>query len=867
MHPLLRRLGATTLVGCVAAVGLVGTAAPASAATGAPTLPGTVVVNEIESDGGTPGDWIELANTTSAPVDVSGLVLKDNDDTHAFTLPAGTTLPALGFLVVDESTDPAAGLSFGLGKADSVRLFDADGTTLLDSYSWTAAAATTYGRLPDRTGAFGVTPASSKGTANAAATTPTPTPTDPGTTPAPAPAPTPAPTPAPAPVTTTLRINEVESNGDDTDWVELTNVGSTAVDVSGWSFLDGDDSHAKYVLPAGSTVAPGGFFVIDQAQGVRPGFDFGLGGADSARVYDTSGALALTYSWTEHSLVSYGRCPDGTGEFATTTTSTKGGANDCSSPVRLNEIESSGGTPGDWVELTTVGATPVDVSGFVLSDSDDTHRYVLPTGSVIQPGGFLVLDELTTTTPAGFDFGLGGADSVRLFARDGVTLVDSYAWTQHAAVTWGRSPDGTGDVTGTLEATKGSANIAAGTVLTQPWPGGPDELPLDDEATFTGDLSGLDYEPSGTSADGTLWAVQNGDGLLYRIVSDGAGGWAPATDSGWTAGKALRYPDGTGRVDAEGVTVTGDSSDGGVYVSSERNNAASSVSRPSVLRYDVAAAGGATTLVATQEWDLAADFPGLGANAGLEGVTWVPDAWLTERGFVDESTGAAYDPAARPGHGDGLFFVGVEGTASVYAYALSTDGSAERVATIATSFDLVADVQFDADLDALWVVCDEACSGRTALFDVDASGAFAEQVVYEAPLNADRGLANEGFAVADAATCTDGVRQTFYADDADTDGFSLRAGTLPCDAPTAPTDPTTPVVPGTGAGAPGTGTGTGTGTGAVPAGTTPTRVVGTPARAGGLAYTGGADARLGAALAALLLLAGAGGVLVSRRRA
>ncbi len=83
-------------------------------------------------------------NTSASPIDVSGYVLKDNDDTHSFVVPAGTIIAGTGFLALD--VDP----SFGLGGADSARLFAADGVTLLDTYSWTAHATTTYGRCPRR---------------------------------------------------------------------------------------------------------------------------------------------------------------------------------------------------------------------------------------------------------------------------------------------------------------------------------------------------------------------------------------------------------------------------------------------------------------------------------------------------------------------------------------------------------------------------------------------------------------------------------------------------------------------------------------------------------------------------------------------
>jgi hypothetical protein len=718
-----------------------------------------VVINEVESSGDT-GDWVELRNTGAVAVDASGLRVLDSDDTHVFTLPADSVVAAGGYLVVTE-----AQLGFGLGSADSARLQTAGGAEI-DDYAWAAHAATTYGRCPDGVGAFDTTAAPTPAAANDC---------------------------TPPAASGSVVVNEVESNGDDTDWVEIVNVGSETVDLSGWLFRDNDATRTPWALPAGSSVAPGAFFVIDQASGSNPvGFDFGLGNADEVHLFLPDGVTQVaTHSWTVHSAVSYGRCPDGTGEFATTTVSTKGAPNNCALPVLINEVESQPESGEDWIELVNVGTTPVDASGLVIRDGEDDHAYTIPSGTTIDAGAYFVVDAL--------GFGLGGADAARLFDVDGTTLLDSYTWTSHAAHTYGRCPDPKGAFEATTGATKGAQNLCAGVVIDEVWPGGATVRTLDDEQTFAGDLSGLDYETSGTSTPGTLWAVQNGDGLLYKLVPDAQGGWAPAATGGWSDGKTLRYPGGTGTVDAEGVTVAGDDAAGGVYVSSERNNDASSVSRPAVLRYDVS--GSAAELVATAEWNLAADFPGLGANAGLEGITWVPDTFLVAGGFLDAITGGAYDPADYPGHGAGLFFVGVEGTASVYAYALMADGSFARIATLATTFALVADVQFDADRDGLWIACDEACDGRIAIAELDAdTGMFATTHVYQRPAGAAN-VANEGFALADDAVCADGSKPTFYADDADTDGFSLRSGTLPCSTSGGPGEPTptptpTPAPPG-----------------------------------------------------------------------
>ncbi len=151
----------------------------------------------------------------------------------------------------------------------------------------------------------------------------------------------------------TVVVNEVESNGDDTDWAELTNTGTADVDISGWTFRDSDPTNPAWTLPAGAVVPAGGFYVVDQAQGGQPGFAFGLGGADAVRLSDTTGALVAEYAWEEHASVTWGRCPDGTGEFADTTRSTKGTANNCLPPVQINEVESQGGTPATGSSCST----------------------------------------------------------------------------------------------------------------------------------------------------------------------------------------------------------------------------------------------------------------------------------------------------------------------------------------------------------------------------------------------------------------------------------------------------------------------------------------------------------------------------------
>ena len=450
--------------------------------------------------------------------------------------------------------------------------------------------------------------------------------------------------------------------------------------------------------------------------------------------------------------------------------------------VVINEVESDG--VADFVEVENTGAAPVDLGNYVVKDSDDGHVFTVPPGTTVPGGGYYV---------AGVEsvFGLGAADAARLFAPgDLVTPIDSYAWTAHAAATYGRCPDGSGAITATLSATPSAANDCPAAALT--WPGGAAVAVADAPNVFGSNLSGLTYQPSGSAARGVLWAVRNGPSTLYRLVYDGTK-WTPDTANGWASGKTLRYPDGTGVPDAEGVTLAGGDANG-VYVATERNDDGpnSNTSRPAVLRYDVSSP--ATTLNATRDFNLTGDLPGLGANTGLEAVTWVPDDLLVAKGFYDEAAGAPYSPARYPDHGAGLFVVGVEQDGRLIAYALNqATGAFTRVATVASGFPKVMGLEYDPETTHLWAVCDDGCDGRGATLDVGPAGRFVVGATYARPAGMAN-LNNEGFAIAPQAECVNGLKPVFWSDDGNTDGHALRSGTLACTVP--PPAPGPPPVAG-----------------------------------------------------------------------
>src|SRR5207237_859838 len=103
-----------------------------------------------------------------------------------------------------------------------------------------------------------------------------------------------------------------------------------------------------------------------------------------------------------------------------------------------------------------------------------------------------------------------------------------------------------------------------------------------------------------------LWAVRNGPSTLFRLVFDGSI-WTPDSS------RTLRYTNGLGSPDAEGVTKA-ELPSSAVYVATERDNDNGSVNRYSILRYDTDQAG--SELVATNEWNLTANLPVVSTNLG-----------------------------------------------------------------------------------------------------------------------------------------------------------------------------------------------------------------------------------------------------------
>ncbi|WP_345762463.1 lamin tail domain-containing protein [Diaminobutyricibacter sp. McL0608] len=513
--------------------------------------------------------------------------------------------------------------------------------------------------------------------------------------------------------------------------------------------------------------------------------------------------------------------------------------------IHINEVSSDNtSTPvGDAIELYNSGAADVSIAGWLQIDSGAASAATafsakLPDGTA------------TTVVPAhGYVYfastkGLGsGGDGVHLYLPDGAngtagTLVDSVAYTAGQAGTdetnnfgagaLARCPDGTGTFVSVKDKSFGASNAdACTTQLTDPttgngggstltcqpeapsgtgtlpataltptaWPGSASVAVSDKQCawmTTTGpegrDVSGLVFDPSNANV---LYSVKNKSWVFRMVKQDGL--WVADTSNGWGAGKEIFFPGSTdpatNQPDSEGMTV---GADGALYVTTERNNAANTIPLNSILRFDPTQSG--TQLVATDQWNLTAEFPELHAgnkdqaNLGFEGVTFVPDSYLTANGFVDQSTGTAYKPIDYPQHGTGLYFAALENDGKLYAYALNADHSFHRVAVVDTGMGHVMDVQFNADTQRIWALCDNTCGVTSTVLKVGTTGAIVPDVLYSKP--AGLPVDNlEGFALAPNSTCVDGTKEVVWSDDgvygagpgSATAGHALYSGRINCD--------------------------------------------------------------------------------------
>ncbi|MGC8990187.1 MAG: lamin tail domain-containing protein, partial [Verrucomicrobiia bacterium] len=281
-----------------------------------------------------------------------------------------------------------------------------------------------------------------------------------------------------------VRLNEIlASNASFTnaagltpDYVELANIASRDVDLSGWSLTDDSSNPRRYVFPAGSVIPANGFLVME-CEGSSPasrtnvGFDLPASGGTLMLFAptDTITPVDSVRFGLQVTDLSIGRTGHGTGNW-TLTVPTFGADNEpllTGNPflLRINEWMAAPTKGEDWFELYNPGQQPVNISGLFLTDDlTDRTRHKLSALSFIGTGPHayvkFVADGNAGSGANHVNFKLAAnGEQIGLFTESGA-LIDAVMFgPQTDGVSEGRFPDGSDSVVRFVETpTPGAPN-------------------------------------------------------------------------------------------------------------------------------------------------------------------------------------------------------------------------------------------------------------------------------------------------------------------------------------------------------------------------------------------------------------------------
>ncbi len=416
------------------------TPTPGESNTGSSNNADSILINEFLPDPNTlySEEWIELYNPLDVDVDISGYIIDDitTGGTAPYTIPASTIISAHGFYLLFQSNT-----SIALNNAgDTVNYIKPDGTTILDSYTYSSSADDiSYGRETDGSSVWITFDSPTPGASNAGA----------------------------MPNGDAVLINEFLPDPNtlySVEWIELYNPLDETVDISGYILDDIiSGGTGPFTIPVGTTIPAHGFVVFYQnVTGIA------LNNAGDTVNYLMPDGITILDSYTYSSSaddISYGRETDGSSTWVTFDTPTPGASNIGTIAngdlVLINEFLPDPNTlyAEEWIELYNPLDVDVDISGYILDDitTGGTSPYKIPDGTIIPAHGFIVFTQSNTSIALN-----NAGDTVNYINPDGVTVLDSYTYTSSSDdVSYGREMD-CGSVWVTFSSpTPGSANEGA----------------------------------------------------------------------------------------------------------------------------------------------------------------------------------------------------------------------------------------------------------------------------------------------------------------------------------------------------------------------------------------------------------------------
>ena len=431
-------------------------------------------------------DWVELYNSSTEAVDISGYGLSDDITSGAkFVFPQGTKLEASGRIVVWCAGGEHEGslyAPFALSAGESVILYNSTGGTVDTVITEAVESGNSYA-LGENGLWSQMLP--SPGYPN----------TDEGVS------------AYEAYLMETgedcgVYINEfmasnattlADSYGNYSDWIELYNSNDTEVDLSGYGISDNIAQPKKYVLPEGTVIPAKGYLVIfcsgnqgfSETGELHAPFKLKAYGEDVV-LASRNGSIIDSYSYgLQQTDSSTARSVDGTGDWQQTSHPTPGYPNDDSGysqfmataalpkgDIVISEImgrnqsayQAPDGNYYDIIELENTGSEPVSLLGYALTTNPKNPASYVFGDVTIPAGGYIVVyakgsgaDVKTDGSELCCDFGINKeGDSVYLFDSSGVICDKLQAASFLPNVSYGR--DSTGKLAYFKEPTVGAAN-------------------------------------------------------------------------------------------------------------------------------------------------------------------------------------------------------------------------------------------------------------------------------------------------------------------------------------------------------------------------------------------------------------------------
>jgi len=272
------------------------------------------------------------------------------------------------------------------------------------------------------------------------------------------------------------------TDGKNLEFLELYNSNPWFQDISGYQITCAD---MNYTFPANTQIPGGGYLVVAAAPAdiqsvygitnVMGPYTGSLKKTETLELLDeqTNVLLTVPYSnvppWpvatdsTGHSLVlaypTYGEGDPRAWDISDTVGGSPGQM-DAFTPsslrnVVINEFLAHTDPPDyDYIELYNHGTNSVDISGCILTDNAATNKFVIPSGTIMPPRGFVFYSE----TNMNFALNAEG-ESIFFIKPDGSRILDAVQFAaQQNGIAMGRWPDGANDFYRLQAKTPGAPN-------------------------------------------------------------------------------------------------------------------------------------------------------------------------------------------------------------------------------------------------------------------------------------------------------------------------------------------------------------------------------------------------------------------------